>query len=435
MVIEIYQTEKSLKNAVDSIENLQIPERNKELIREFVDNALVGWNGEKLSKKRVLKYISVLKYIVLILGEKKFDYVTTVDIKKILRIVDDDPKKGEWAQYDYRILIKRYITWLREEHGYPEDYPDREEHMKALSMIKLGVLRHALEVLKIKAKQPDKLRDRDTIPSKEYITYMREAAINPRDRAFLAILEEVGARIGGLGTRQIKHVEFDDIGAQIYMSDKTLRGEPVRLTWSAAFLREWIGVHPYRTDMEAPLWVNMQKTKPVPLNYKGLRSIVKRVILRHNRRAKENGLPEIPHDYGMHAFRYYAQIRDELNGVPRAVQVRQRGWTYNSNMPSRYARLVSKEVDEFYRKKLGISDTGEEEQPYPCPRCREINLPKSRFCKRCGMPLTKESMKYKDEITTLALRMLKDPELSKEILEAFHFSDGVGKDRNKKEVK
>ncbi len=32
MVIEIYQTEKSLKNALNNIENLQIPERNKELI-------------------------------------------------------------------------------------------------------------------------------------------------------------------------------------------------------------------------------------------------------------------------------------------------------------------------------------------------------------------------------------------------------------------
>ena len=426
MVIEIYQTEKSLKNALKSIENLQIPERNKELIQEFVDNALVGWNGEKLSKKSVLKYISVLKQIALILGEKEFDYVTTVDIKKILWIIDDNTKKGEWAQYDFRILIRRYITWLR------------EEHLKALSMIKLGVLRYAFEVLKIKIKQPDKLRDRNTIPSKEYITYMREAAINPRDRALLTIMENVGSRIGGLGTRQIQHVEFDDLGAKIYMSDKTLRGEPVRLTWSAAFLREWIGVHPYRNDMETPLWINMQKNvekKPVPLDYKGLRGIVKRAILRHNIRAKENGLPEIPRDYGMHAFRYYAQIRDELNGVPRSVQIRQRGWTYNSEMPSRYARLVSKDVDEFYRKKLGISDIGEEEQPYPCPRCREINLPKSRFCQRCGMPLTKESMKYKDEITTLALRMLKDPELNKEILEAFHFSDGVGKDKNKQEVK
>ncbi len=246
MVIEIYQTEKSLKSALKSIENLQIPERNKELIREFVDNALVGWNGGKLSKKRVLKYISVLKQVALILGEKEFDYVTTVDIKKILRIIDDDPKKGEYAQYDFRILIKRYITWLREEHGYTEDYPDREEHLQALSMVKLGVLNHAFEVLKIKTKQPDKLRDRNTIPSKEYITYMREAAINPRDRAFLAVLEDVGPRIGGLGNRQIQHVEFDDLGAKIYMSDKTLRGEPVRLTWSAAFLREWIGVHPLK---------------------------------------------------------------------------------------------------------------------------------------------------------------------------------------------
>ncbi len=121
-----------------------------------------------------------MKQIALILGEKEFDYVTTIDIKKILRIIDDNPKKGEWAQYDFRILIRRYIIWLR------------EEHLKALSMIKLGVLRYAFEVLKIKIKQPDKLRDRNTIPSKEYITYMREAAINPRDRALLALLENVG---------------------------------------------------------------------------------------------------------------------------------------------------------------------------------------------------------------------------------------------------
>jgi hypothetical protein len=188
----------------------------------------------------------------------------------------------------------------------------------------------------------------------------------------------------------------------------------------------WLEVHPFRDDPEAPLWINLQKSvkEPVPLDYAGFRAIERRARERYNRMAESKGLPVLP-SLDLYGFRYHAQIRDELDGVPRSVQLRQRGWKYTSRMPDRYARLVSGDVDEYYRKKLGLNGDEDKITPAPCPRCREINLPETRFCKRCGLPLTDEGMKHKEVVTRLALQILQDPELRQEFLEALTFPAGA----------
>jgi integrase len=419
MKIDLYKTDETLKTSITRLENLDLPQRNKELILEFIDCSLVGWNGVKLGKKRAIKYLYTLKEIALHLEDREFEYIDKADIRRLLRTIDADPAKGEWTQHDYRVILRRFVTWLREEHGYPEDYPDRQDHVKALEMLKLGVTKHALEVSKVRVKRPDKLRERSTIPSKEQVQYLREAAIHPRDKAFFAVMEELGPRPGGICSRQLKHVEFDEIGARIYLHDKTMRGEPVRITWSAGFLRVWVESHPFRDDPESPLWINLHKTAQgaVPLDYPAFTAIMKRARTRHNKTAKARGLPLLP-PMDLYAFRYYAQIRDELAGVPRSVQIRQRGWRYDSDMPDRYARLVSGDVDSYYKKSLGIDDDEVDDRPVPCPRCRGINHPDVLFCKRCGLPFTEEGMKHKDTVTRLAMEVLKDPELREELLKA-----------------
>ena len=310
MGVDLYHMERRYKRAVESIRQLDIPRRNIELILEFAESCLVGWQGEKLSLCRVVKYLSHLKHIALLFrekcGDKSFDYITKEDIRKLLVAIDSDPEKGEYAQYDYRIALRKFITWLRKEYGYPEGYPEREQHLQALNLVRLGVATHVMEVQPAKPRRVEKLRDRDTIPKQEYLHYMRDAALNPRDRAFLAIMEELGPRIGGIGTRLLKHVEFDDLGAKIQMHDKTMRGEPVRLTWSTSYLREWIEVHPFKNDPESPLWVKLNKTKPEPLEYADFRAIVRRAIKRHNQLAEARGLPKIPRVYDLYAFRYFA---------------------------------------------------------------------------------------------------------------------------------
>jgi integrase/recombinase XerD len=41
------------------------------------------------------------------------------------------------------------------------------------------------------------------------------------DRAIIALLWDIGARIGEIGTLKIKHIKFDEYGAIVNLKDKT----------------------------------------------------------------------------------------------------------------------------------------------------------------------------------------------------------------------
>jgi hypothetical protein len=47
------------------------------------------------------------------------------------------------------------VAWLRNEYGYPEGYPQKEEMSKLLP-----ILKYPSEVIKIKVRKPEKLKYR-----------------------------------------------------------------------------------------------------------------------------------------------------------------------------------------------------------------------------------------------------------------------------------
>jgi len=130
---------------------------------------------------------------------KDWEWVTKEDIKRIIVEIDADPGKGEWTQHDYRIILRKFVSWLRAEHSYPSGYPEREEFIRILSIVKYPV-----EVGKIKINRPDRLKPAEEIPTQIEMHYLSDASINPRDKAFFEMAKEVGIRIGGLGSRQTK---------------------------------------------------------------------------------------------------------------------------------------------------------------------------------------------------------------------------------------
>ncbi len=410
--IDILNSEKKYENAVRRLKESSISQRNKELILRFANDCLIGWGGKKLKKIRVLKYLILLRTLAEILG-KDLDYIATEDVKRLISEIDSDPDKGEWAQHDYRIALRKFVKWLREEHGYPGDYSNAEHLTKILPLIK-----YPGEVSKIKIKNPDKTKPREEIPTQEEMRFLREASLNARDKALFAVWEEIGPRIGGLGSRQIKHVEFDELGALLYMKDKTMKGEPIRLISSASYLRDWYESHPFKHDPEAPLWINLERLPECEaLDYEGFCSMIQRTVKRHNRRAEKFGLPKITRRIHSHAFRYFAQIRDELEGVPRSVQKKQRGWSVSSNMPDKYAAIVNSDVEEYFRKRYGLNGNENNNKPLTCPRCKEVNAVGNIYCRRCGLPLNEKARKYDSVIDDLIEKIILDPELSQRLRE------------------
>ncbi len=407
--IDIHNYAQKIESVKNLVKKSRISERNKQLIIEFMRDCQTGWGGRKLTDARVSKLIGAIKILSEML-EKDWDWISKEDIKRILSEIDTDPEKGVWAQHDYRLILRKFVAWLRAEHGYPNGYPDREELIRILSIVK-----YPAEVGKIRVSRPDKLKPAEEIPTQAEMQYLSDAAINPRDKAFFEMAREVGIRIGGIGSRQIKNISFDELGAKVTMHDKTMKGEPVRFISSVSYLHIWLDNHPFRNNPEAPLWIDLEKTAkgPVPLDYHGFRAMIKRTVERHNKRADMLGLPKITKRIHTHLFRYHAQTRDELEGVPRSIMCKQRGWKTDSKQPERYARIVTKDVDSYYAKKFGINGGEIKEQPKPgrCPRCKEVNASGIGYCYKCGLPLSAKAENVEQQVQKMIEEMLMDPEI------------------------
>ena len=438
--IDIQNYDRAFKRELELLEESDLPERTKELLKEFIDDALHGWGTRKISKARAAKLLSHLRHIAFMLHEKGYDfeYLTEEGVKYISKRIDEhfyerkkkrgvDPEKPGWGEYDFKRALLKFMKWLRAEKGYPEDYPDREIVEAAKVILKMGNARPP-ELAKMQIVTPEESVKAEDIPPAWVFRALRESAENIRDEAFFAVAEEWGARIGGIGGLMIKQVRFDDFGAWIYPEDKTHRGEPVRLVWSAKLLKRWLDVHPFKDNPDAPVWIDLNcKDYPKPITYNGFRKMIQRAIRRHNKKAEASGgkIPKIEKNIRTHFFRYFAQIRDEIEGVPRSVQIRQRGWSPNSKQPDRYAKLAPVHVDEYFRKKYGKQDeNGKDFEPVRCPRCEEINPPAAKTCVRCGLPLdarerydVDKSREVLKELLRMFLTGKADPERIQKMLE------------------
>lgn len=301
----------------------------------------MGFNVPRLSKTRVITLLIRLR-LATIAVEKEWLMFDERDLKKLLICINErlPLPDGAWSQQSYMICIRKFVTWMRRKHGYPETYLNRNKLIELLPVSK-----YVYEVSRMNIKEPNRLRDAHTIPTDQEMEFLCNAAINPRDKAYIEMSREHGERIGGLGTRQIKHVRFDQIGAVVTIHDKTFKGEPVRYIGSTIYLCQWLEKHPFKNDPEAPLWDRHDKA---------------------------------------------AQTRDERQGMPRTIMCKLRGWTSASKQPEKYARLTTDDVDEYLQKKAGLEVKGRDnpDKPVKCVRCKEINPVKSTYCLKCGLPMS-----------------------------------------------
>jgi len=198
-------------------------------------------------------------------------------------------------------------------------------------------------------KEPEILAD-------DEVKRMIDAANNLRDKAFIAVLYEGGFRIGEI-LLKIKDVSFDEYGAKIVVSGKT-GPRIVRLITSVPLLSQWLGVHPKKDDLEAPIWISKSKKR---ISYK---EIVKHL----KETAAKAGIQKRIYP---HLFRHSAatQTAQFLNEYEMRIRF---GWSPWSDTPSRYVHM--KDIDN----KIVSLYKGKEVEP-PKPALLPIKCPKMRF--------------------------------------------------------
>ena len=114
------------------------------------------------------------------------------------------------------------------------------------------------------------------ILNEEEVEKLIKSAEHPRDKAFISMLYELGARIGEIGNLRIKDITRDEYSYLVDLNGKTGRRTP-RIVMSDPYITTWLNQHPLKNDPEAPVWTAIGNRKAEKLDYRALSNIIRRI--------------------------------------------------------------------------------------------------------------------------------------------------------------
>ena len=361
----------NVKARLDGLNDPGVSKQNRELINSFINWCF----SNRIGEHRAVKYISTLKHIAIDLN-MDFDKVTGKEMEAYIgRLERSD--KSNWTKHDYKIAVKKFYAWLN--GGKESDLTD---------WIKTTIS-------KKETRMPEELL------IEEEVLALIKAAKSPRDKALIALMWDVGGRIGEIANIKIKNLTFDEYGMSVLLNGKT-GPRRVRAVWSIQYIMSWLEMHPDKKNNNAMLWVNLENK---PISYHAVRKQLIRITNRAGINKKIT-----PHLFRHSRATFLAR---HLTEAEMNIYF---GWVQGSDMAATYVHLSGRDVDKSILKAHGIIVEEDNNNPkvQQCPRCKAVNGPEALFCFKCGAAMTlKTAMSIeadKSEISTeIMTAILKDP--------------------------
>jgi integrase/recombinase XerD len=314
--------------------------------------------------------------------------------------------KNDKEPYDIDTLSKKDIYFFLEElddytylspakktKGYAEASKQKHRLLIKSFLSKLG--RNDLsDLIEIKRIANTKLPE--DLLTKEEVDKLINSAKHPRDKAFIAVIYESGARVGEMLSCNLKNIKFDENGCVLTFPQGKTGARTVRVVNAASYLRIWCDSHPQQSDEdgEIPLWPALRgPAKRIEIG--GISRMIKDI-------AKKAGITK---KVNPHNFRHTRATH--LAGHLTEQQMKTYlGWTKDSPMASVYVHLSGKDMDDAVLKMYGLKteETHEMLRPGRCPRCKTVNAEGSVYCHICGLPLL-EGGREKHEAAEARIQM------------------------------
>ena len=367
---------------------------NADLLRAYRrDKELNGMSAA--TQQRNLSYLKIVAEHV---RGARFKDMDIDDVKALIEWIHDRDLADATVE-TYKKVIRQFWTWMND-----GDTPEEVAWLTVSSDASSGTL-------------PQDLL------TKHDIEDQIAAAKNPRDKAFIAVLYETGARIGELIDLTVGDIEDRKHGKKITINGKT-GARRLPLVESVPYLNKWLNAHP-NPQKDAPLWCKIQQGGPDDqLGYNYLRQ----KVLEKNMERAGIDKPSNPHHYRHSRASYLA------NEMTEAQLCEWFGWVQGSDVPARYVHLSGRDIDNTYDALHGLYEPDEDEEEaniVECPRCEELNEPSAAFCMRCGQALdinAAEEVEMAEDATTesaededlqLALQVIKAMRADRDGVEEF----------------
>ena len=364
-VDDVHAFDTGFLKAMERLETLETTPENKTIIKKFIKNC----RQEGLAKSTLTHYTNQLKRMVQNLKNsgcgKQIDQLDEEDFTDFVIYLEDRMKLSKNEIRNYKKVVKKLYKYI-----YGEDIP------KWVRGIKIGNVETPV--------QPQDLPDTETIQR------MINVCNNPRNRALIATLVDGGFRPGALLSCRIGGVKSGQYGSTLYLSKssrsrKTTPAKGIPLTWSSGYLQQWLAVHPFKDNPDAPLWVTLDQNCE-PLSYKTFRVTIKKI-------AKKAGIHQRFYPY---LFRHKAITDWILQGFNEQIINHRAGWSRGSTqMYKVYGNFTDIEMNEAVYEKYGLKkDEQRQVTLRTCPRCNNIIKPEDKFCSQCSLVLDRTAFDY-----------------------------------------
>ena len=248
---DIHEYAERIETAKRFINRSEMHEENKKLLLEFERACLV----EGLSAGRRAKLLRHMKDVAMEFLPRPFTKVTKSDLQEAIARLESRQGYSVYTKRDVKVAIRKFFKWL----VFQEDALSRDDWPDLVSWIKPAV----------KKKDAACIRASDLL-SPEDVEQMIRLSKNPRNRAFIALLYELGARVGELGCLRVGDISSDEYSFLVDLDGKTGK-RTVRVVLYAGHLVSWLNVHPAREDPASPLWPSLRPKRYLqPLPYRDL---------------------------------------------------------------------------------------------------------------------------------------------------------------------
>ena len=316
-----------------------------------------------LSTATIQKRMAHMKVVAEHLEQTPFTDLTKADVKDLVEWLQSRDT-AESTVEGYKKIIRFFWKWLYDHEAI--EWDDRNDYPVIVDWI-----------------SPNYHASNNTLPkdllTKEEVDEQIEAAYNPRDKAFIALLYETGARIGELIDLTVGDIEDREHGRKIVIDGKT-GPRRLPLNESVPYLNNWLNVHP-TGNKEDPLWCQLRS--PEPLSYEYIRQ---KILQKCGDRVGIEK-PVNPHHYR------HSRATELANVFTEAQLCEWFGWVQGSDIPAKYVHTSGRDIDQAYDELHGKADTSgttAESSTRECPRCDEINRKNAKWCDQCGMDLSQE---------------------------------------------
>ena len=119
---------------------------------------------------------------------KAFPDIKREDVEDLVLRLDSDPKLTIWSRIKIKQMFRKFFKWVK----YGNDYNTQDDYPSEVALFKAYMNKKDMPLIN----PADLLTEED-------IKKLIDAADNPRDKAFVSLISESGARIIEIGNLHI----------------------------------------------------------------------------------------------------------------------------------------------------------------------------------------------------------------------------------------